>query len=117
MPRNDLSKRPDHKELSAKGGRNSGAGQRKAAAKRREMRERWMVMRDMPLTDDHPLREEGCETYGDAWAWSMSEKVIKGENGSVEALKLILAQIGEDTAEKQEIKVVYNNKEASDLMG
>ena len=115
MPRNDLSKRPDHKEISAKGGRNCGPGRIAKAAKSKELTEMRKALRDLPLPEDQ--QTDRCKTYGEAWVFAMSEKILKGENGAVEAFKVMQGLLGEDTAEKQEVKIVYNSKEASDLMG
>ena len=99
-------------EIRRKGAYAKAKKMRKAKA----MKDKWLAMRDMPLPDNHPLRDEGCETYGDGWAFAMSDKVMKGENGSVEAMKLILAQMGEAAPEQQDIRIVYD-KETDDLMG
>lgn len=68
-------------------------------AERKTMRERFTMLRDTPLPKDQ--QRDGIKTYGDAWAYSMSELVCEGKAGAVEAMKLMLAQIGEDTAEKK----------------
>ena len=115
MPRLNIADRPDHKELSAKGGRNCSKGKIAAAAKSKELKKMMMALRDLPLPEDQ--QTESYKTYGDAWIFAISEKIIKGENGAVEAFKVMQGLLGEDTAEKQDIKVVYNNSEAADLMG
>ena len=103
------------KEQLSEMGRKGAAARKKTLAERRTMRERFLALRDMPLPKDQ--QTDQIKTYGDAWAYSMSDLVVQGKQGAVEAMKLMLAQIGEDVAEKQEIKVVYNNSEAADLMG
>lgn len=114
MPRNDLSKRPDHKEISAKGGRNCGPGRIAKAAKSKELKAMMKALRDLPLPKDQ--QNEKCKTYGEAWIFAMSEKILKGENGAVEAFKVMQGLLGEDTAEKQEI-VVKVDSSAGDIMG
>ena len=107
-----LGDRPkeEARAIQSAGGRKKGENY----AKRREMKDKWIALRDTPLPKGHSARKEGCKTYGDAWALAMSDKVM---DGSVDAMKLILQQMGEEVAEKQEIKIVYNSKEADDLMG
>jgi hypothetical protein len=114
MPRNDISKRADHKEISAKGGRNCSKGKIAAAAKSRELKKMMLALRDLPLPEEQ--QSESCKTYGEAWIFAMSEKILKGENGAVEAFKVMQGLLGEDTAEKQEI-VVKVDSSAGDIMG
>ena len=114
MPRYDISKRPDHKELAAKGGRNSSKGKILAAAKSRELKAMMKALRDLPLPEDQ--QSENCKTYGEMWIFAMSEKIIKGENGAVEAFKVMQGLLGEDTAEKQEV-VIKVDSSAGDIMG
>lgn len=114
MPRLNIADRPDHKELSAKGGRNCSKGKIAAAAKSKELKKMMMALRDLPLPEDQ--QTESYKTYGEAWVFAISEKIIKGENGAVEAFKVMQGLLGEDTAEKQEI-VVKVDPSAGDIMG
>ena len=108
IPMNERSPE-ERRAIQSKGGK-AGA---KAKAERKTMRERFLALRDTPLPKDQ--QRDGIKTYGDAWAYSMSELVCEGKAGAVEAMKLMLAQIGEDTAEKQEI-VVKVDSSAGDIM-
>lgn len=94
--------------------RRAGIASGKVRRDKKTMRERFLALRDMPLPKDRQTKT--VKTYGDAWAEAISNVILEGKAGAVEAMKLFLQQFGEDTAEKQEIKIVYDNK-ADDLMG
>lgn len=65
---------------------------------------------------DAMIRKGGTPNIQDAIIAALFRIAVSGEPRSVEAAKLILAQIGEDTAEKQEI-VVKVDASAGDIMG
>ena len=103
------------KEQLSEMGKKGAATRRKQNAEKRTMRERFLMLRDMPLPKDQ--QTDTLKTFGDAWAWSMSQLIVDGKAGAVEAMKLLLAQIGEDAVEKSEVRIVYDNKDADELMG
>lgn len=108
---------PFDEQTAEEAHRNRSKGAKAAArvkVEKRTMRERFLALRDMELPPDE--QTETCRTYGDAWAESMSRIIREGKGGAVEALKLTLGQIGEDAAEKQEIKIIYD-EESKNLMG
>lgn len=106
----DEQKADEARAIQSAGGKASA----RARVEKRTMRERFLALRDMELPLDE--QTETCRTYGDAWAESMSRIIREGKGGAVEALKLTLGQIGEDAAEKQEIKIIYD-EESKNLMG
>ena len=65
---------------------------------------------------DAIIKSGKCASVQDAIIAALFRVAVSGEPRSVEAAKLILAQIGEDTAEKQEI-VVKVDSSAGDIMG
>lgn len=65
---------------------------------------------------DAMIRKGSSAQIQDAIIAALFRIAVSGEPRSVEAAKLILAQIGEDVAEKQEI-VVKVDPSAGDIMG
>lgn len=66
---------------------------------------------------DAMIRKGGSPCIQDAIIAALFRIAVSGEPRSVEASKLILAQIGEDTPERSEITIRAESAEVDDYMG
>lgn len=120
----NISKRADHKEVSAKGGHNSSPTKRRIRDIKKitqSLAKASISLDDLP-EDVHALLK--CDNPNgkydtailDAYVAKLFAILLSGGKGAVEAAKLIAQYLGEDIADKQEVKIVYD-KDIEDLMG